>query len=287
MALWILTKPGNILSKLLAILTPSSTSCLNKIRETVGLSDRVEENYPQFAADWYLAFVGVVDSIVKLGSRDLTLGMSCFNVDTIFTIIQKLPFHLVSKSYGLNARGEEKLKQILGLIKRARVKTLNRATDMTNMAPMAPMALTPTPKPKESGHIVTKSSANTSSSQTHPTVSRYQSWTEICRGTGRLCPTSDDFYNGWAAYGKAPKKLSLDPNGRTNMDCRICKELEKSGRHKGNLFTGHFGNYITHCPRWAEMDINERFKTAHNAGFCIRCFNIDFIGRQHPEAAPQ
>ena len=94
---------------------------LNKIRETV------EENDPQFAADWYLAFEGVVDSIVKLGTRDLTLGMSCFNVDTIFTIIQKLPFHLVSKSYELNARGEEKLKQILDLIKRARVKALKRA----------------------------------------------------------------------------------------------------------------------------------------------------------------
>ena len=247
---------------------------LNKIRETVGLSDKVEENYPQFAADWYLAFGGVVDSIVKLGTRDLTLGMSCFNVDTIFTIIQKLPFHLVSKSYGLNARGEEKLKQILDLIKRARVKTLNRATDMTNMAPMA---LTPTPKPKESGHIVMNSSANTSSSQTHPAVSGYQSWTEICRGSGRLCPTSDNFYNGWAAYGKAPKKLSLDPNGRTNMDCRICKELGKSGKHRGNLYTGHYGNYPTHCPRWAEMNMVERLKTAHNAGFCIRCLSIDFI----------
>jgi hypothetical protein len=115
---------------------------LNKIREMVGLTNMVEENDPQFAADWYLEFEGMVDSIVKLGARDITLGMSCFNVNTIYTITQKLPFQLVSKSYELNAKGEEKLKQILGLIKKARVKALNRATDMTNKA------LTPSPKSK-------------------------------------------------------------------------------------------------------------------------------------------
>jgi hypothetical protein len=61
------------------------------------------------------------------------------------------------------------------------------------------------------------------------------------------------------------------------MECRICKVLEKSGKDRGNLYNGHYGNYPTHCPRWAEMDMNTKFKTAHNAGFRIRSFSIDFI----------
>ena len=34
----------------------------------------------------------------------------------------------------------------------------------------------------------------------------------------------------------------------------------------------HYGNFPTHCPQWAQMDINEKKNTALEAEYCLRCF---------------
>ena len=37
----------------------------------------------------------------------------------------------------------------------------------------------------------------------------------MCRGSGRVSPTPDDFGN-WATYGRAPKKFFSNPMGTTH-----------------------------------------------------------------------
>ena len=49
-----------------------------------------------------------------------------------------------------------------------------------------------------------------------------------------------------------PKGVSLYNTPRKLSNCRICKELEKSGDNR-DLYEAHQGNYPTHCPRWAGM----------------------------------
>ena len=49
-----------------------------------------------------------------------------------------------------------------------------------------------------------------------------------------------------------PKGLSLFASPRKLSSCRICKELEKQGDNR-DLYELHWGNYPTHCPRWANM----------------------------------
>ena len=76
-----------------------------------------------------------------------------------------------------------------------------------------------------------------------------------------------------ATYTKHPRKYQVSPNGYTNNDCRICKTLDTTGDHDGSLYVGHYGNYPTHCPKWANMTMIERNKSAQTAEFCQRCLN--------------
>ena len=204
----------------------------------------------------------MVDSIVKLGTRDLTLGMSCFNVNTIYTITQKLPFQLISKSYELKAKGEEKLKQILDLIKKARVKGLNRATDMTNIVHMA---LTPSPKSKESGQMVMNRSATHHPLkiviQSHGIRAGLKSAEALGNSTPPLMTLT---MAGLPTTWPPGSSLSTQGSGRTAGYAR-CWRSQASTEATSTLAIR------------AEMNMEERFKTAHNAGFCIHCLSIDFI----------
>ena len=57
-----------------------------------------------------------MDSILRVGSRNQELRSLKFNVNTI---ISKLPYNLLSRTYELDTQGEEKLRKVLQLIRKA------------------------------------------------------------------------------------------------------------------------------------------------------------------------
>jgi hypothetical protein len=119
------------------------------------LTDKIEEIDPQGAADWYLDIETAVDSILKLGGKSQELQFMAFNAKNIFTITSKLPFNLLTRTYELDSQGEEKLKQVLQLIKKARVKATGRATDMVNMDTSSQStSLLASSKPSEKGSMM-------------------------------------------------------------------------------------------------------------------------------------
>ena len=133
---------------------------------------------------------------------------------------------------------------------------------------------------------VATTSHSTTQDQAAPqpgTGSRFCSWAEICLASVRLAPTSDDF-NHWPAYGVSPVETFSEDMGRYDGACRICRELEKSGKHKGNVYKNHYGNYPTHCPRWAEMTNKERGDIALAAHFCIHCMNPKHVFKSRNES---
>ena len=108
--------------------------------------------------------------------------------------------------------------------------------------------------------------------QSEPTISanqdsRFESWTHLCLGTERRYPDPNDVFHS-TNYARRPRNFEQVPRARTNAECRICKILETSGNHKGALYANHNGNFPTHCPHWARMDINEKKKTALAAEYC-------------------
>ena len=48
--------------------------------------------------------------------------------------------------------------------------------------------------------------------------------------------------------------------------------MEVRGDNK-DLYENHFGNYATHCPRWAGMTNEERCDLAKAAKMCLYCLN--------------
>ena len=139
------------------------------------MTDKIEETHAQGAADWYLDMETLVDSILKVGSRNQELQYMAFNVKTIFTIISKLPYNLLSRTYELDTQGEEKMKQVLQLIKKARVVAHARATDMAIDMTLSStaMGLAACSRPPETGHMMVNPTPPPSPS------SQFTSWAEI------------------------------------------------------------------------------------------------------------
>ena len=136
---------------------------------------------------------------------------------------------------------------MLPLISNSRVRANCRATDQANMGATSKSTALVATKPAESGYVVV------SPPQQLGTGSKFSNWTEICRHSGRITPTADDLGNR-----AAPRRFFSNPNGSNYADWMICKEMDRSARHRENLYEGHYGNYPTHCPRWSELNCQDR-----------------------------
>ena len=77
---------------------------------------------------------------------------------------------------------------------------------------------------------------------------------------------------GLGSSNVQPYKFTLFARPKKLPDCRICKELEKKGDNL-DLYENHYGNYATHCPRWAGMTNEERRTIAMAAKLCLYCMN--------------
>ena len=235
-----------------------------------GLTDTLLQSDPGFTVTWCLDFGVAVEDIYDLGTKCASLEHTCFNPETITIITDKLPFsdsYLLSDS---NLEGKAHLKEIINMIKKRKANAQKRANNKYN-ADIKTSTL---------NALHTQAAiANLQESSTTPRFeelrSRFESWTEICSGTERTYPSYYDMQN-LASYTRQPKRYQVNPSGTTNNDCRICKILDTTGEYGGSLYVGHYGNYPTHCPRWAEMHQTERTRTAHKAGFCHRCLHPNF-----------
>ena len=72
---------------------------LRTIRNMNDLTDFLMESDPGYAAIWYLDYGAAVEEIIELGKRSSTLAMTCFDMNTICIIIDKLPFRYVQLIY--------------------------------------------------------------------------------------------------------------------------------------------------------------------------------------------
>ena len=157
--------------------------------------------------------------------------------------------------------------KVLRILAQQRQKAQKRATDAHNH---------PQTKKKPSSHLTTVT-AVTATAASEPAANanpkhRYVSWATLCQISGRLYPSSEDFYMHHS-FHVAPDNFQSHSVGTRNDDCRVCQHLDKTGNHNGALYMGHYANYPTHCPQWAPMTIEERLKVIKEIGMCIVCLN--------------
>ena len=106
-----------------------------------------------------------------LGNRGPALQAAAFNPNTLFTIIHKLPYTLVNRTYDLTEDiGYGKLKKVLTMISKARAKASARATDQTNMGMSTKASSLLTTQPADSSQVVV------APPQRLGTGSRFTSW---------------------------------------------------------------------------------------------------------------
>ena len=177
---------------------------------------------------------------------------------------ERLPYTLLYKTYKLKEDGKEKLEKIIDVIIKARTNAEKRATDENNHSSDVTTASNKT----KITHV--KPDITDSLCKTPPNncASRFDSWTHLCLGMDRRYPEAKDIFRS-ANYGRRPKKFNSGPKAKINPECRICKLLENSGKHEGELYVNHYGNFPTHCPQWTKMDLYMKINTSERAKYCL------------------
>ena len=279
-------------------------TCLNHrlsvVKSMPGLTDNVQKTNPAYADEWFMKMENAEDSVLRLGSRNQALEYVAFNDNTIYNIISKLPWSLEEKAYEISTNrsifGKQKLTRVLDIIRQARHIAHSRATDQANMEPAMPNLNRLTIKDSTSGHptgpkagmlairdmsqpegddqVMGACALPSSHVVGTPSPPRFASWKQLLKGSTNSYPSTTDVFNS-AYYGKQPPKFQLNPNGMRLQECRICKELENSGKNK-DVYEGHYGNYPTHCPRWSEMEMKDRETIARSAGYCPQCMGSKY-----------
>ena len=157
------------------------------------------------------------------------------------------------------------------MVTKARTNAEKRATDKNNQSSETTTMSSKVNIAQNEPETTTPSTVNLSQTPSNAPASRYESWTLLCQDTGRRYPTPDDFFNS-INYARRPRNFNPEPRAKTNPDCRICKLLESTGKHEGELYVNHYGNFPTHCPQWAKMNLSEKKRTSKLAEYCLRCF---------------
>ena len=192
--------------------------------------------------------LGITD-LIRLGERDERLKMAAYCDFTINGVAKLLEEHLTitDKIDGMSCFGRDKLEKIGKLIKEKRTNLQAKAVKY---------------------HIDIQGNS-TSLSSASSNLNMLQS--------------SDDDQEEASKPGPLPasqtKKFTIYPphivhygTPKRLPECRICKQLETQGDYR-NLYDDHHGNYPTHCPRWAEMPMDERLTILQQAGYCDHCLH--------------
>ena len=166
-----------------------------------------------------------------MGERDEQLKMAAYCDFTVNGVTKLLQEHLtlVDKIDGMTCFGKDKLERISKLIKDKRT-TLQAKVIKNNLDIPDLNVLQASDDDRQED---TSESAQVPASKSKTFL----------------------IYPPYIAHFGMPRRLS---------DCRICKQLESQGDNR-DLYDGHHGNYPTHCPRWAEMTMEERLSTLQQA----------------------
>ena len=80
--------------------------------------DQAKTN-PQKIVEWFLAFKGLADELIKVGGQDDCLEMEVFNDSTVNAIVDLFPARLLFK---METSGQKKLEDIIRLCRRSPVE---------------------------------------------------------------------------------------------------------------------------------------------------------------------
>ena len=131
----------------------------------------------------------------------------------------------------LELHGREKLKKIIDMVAKARTNAERRASDRTNHS-YNTTTVTIEANITQNTPDATVSPRPSPHSRNY--TSRFDSWILLCQGTGRRYPTTDDIFHS-INYARRPRSFNPEPRAKTNPKCRICKLLESTGTHEGEL----------------------------------------------------
>ena len=106
---------------------------LNNIKATQTLSDRAIEIDPGKAVAWFLDFEATIQSILRLGDRNTSLGRDCFNTLILGQICECLPYILRDRTTNIKEDGRERLVKVIGMVAKDRHKIERRALDENNL----------------------------------------------------------------------------------------------------------------------------------------------------------
>ena len=209
------------------------------------LPSNIHKN-PARGVDWCLKVELGISDLIKLGERDERLKMAAYCDFTVNGVAKLLQEHLTltDKIDGMSCFGKDKLKRISKLIKDKRTTLQAKVVKNHFDIPGAPA-----------------STSNLNVLQTSDDDSQ-EDTSESAQVPASKCKAFLIYPPYIAHYGMA----------RRLPDCRICKQLESQGDYR-DLYDGHHGNYPMHCPRWAEMTMEERLTILQEAGFCDHCLD--------------
>ena len=210
------------------------------------LPSNIHKN-PARGVDWCLEIeLGIAD-LIRLGERDERLKMAAYCDFTINGIAQLLQEHLTiaDKIDGMACYGRDKLEKIAKLVKDKRTtlqaKVVKNNIDIQGQGARSSNLNALQGSDDDSQDEIKSKPAPVPASQTKIFT----------------------IYPHNIVHFGAPRRLP---------DCRICRQLETQGDNR-NLYDDHYGNYPTHCPRWAEMTMSERLTILQQAGYCDHCLD--------------
>jgi hypothetical protein len=105
---------------------------LSRIGRTPGLTDRLVETDPAYAANWFLDYGNAVKEVLNLGDQGPKPGALAFSALTLYTIASRLPPTIINEIRRAKQHGKLMLRTISAAISEARMEALARSMILTD-----------------------------------------------------------------------------------------------------------------------------------------------------------
>jgi hypothetical protein len=105
---------------------------LSRIERTTGLTDKLVETNPAYAATWLLDYGNAVEEIINLGDQGLGLEALALDAPALYTITSKLPPSMITEIRGTMQHSKLVLGSITVAISKARREALARSMSLAS-----------------------------------------------------------------------------------------------------------------------------------------------------------
>jgi hypothetical protein len=119
---------------------------LSRIGRTPGLTDKLMETDPGYAATWFFDYGNAVKEVLNLGNQGPKPEALAFSARALYTIASRLPPNIISNIRGTKRHGRPMLRTISAAISKARMEALARSmmpTDNINAKKATPREFYP------------------------------------------------------------------------------------------------------------------------------------------------